>query len=144
MARVLIVEDDRMNVLVLKRSLERIGGFDVLVSEDPAEVLRIARAHEADAILMDVSLNSSTLDGETVDGVAITRLLKADGEAQKVPVLLVTARAMRGDAKRLLAQSGADGYLSKPIADPRDMVARVRELLHAAHANAVTTEQEPP
>lgn len=116
MKHVVVVEDDPVNAELFRKILERRCGCRVTVTESPDEVLACARAG-AGAVLMDVSLSDSIYEGRPVGGVEICRLLKADPRTARVPVILATAHAMRGDEEHLLAESGADGYVSKPILD---------------------------
>jgi CheY-like chemotaxis protein len=132
MARILVVEDDPSNQIVMRKVLTKIGGHTVTLTEDVSEVLRLVRAREVDLVVMDVSLANSLYDGRHVDGVAITQLLKADAATRDVPVLLSTAYAMRGDAERLQEACGADGYISKPFLEPRELADKVRLLLPAS------------
>ncbi|MBS1784818.1 MAG: response regulator [Acidobacteria bacterium] len=127
--RILIVEDDPINIRYMQVVLTRKGGYEVFVSEDVAEILRLAKEEGLSCIIMDVSLTNSQWDGENVDGVFITKLLKADAAAAKVPVMLATAHAMSGDREKFLKESGAEGYLSKPIHDPDAFIKAVREVV---------------
>lgn len=129
MARLLLVEDDATNARVAERVLTRLGGHTVRRTEDGDEVLRACRAGEVDLVVMDVSLAHTRCAGRAADGVELTRRLRAACGAGAPPVLLVTAHAMRGDRERLLAASGADGYIAKPIADHEALVAAVARLL---------------
>ncbi len=113
----------------MRKALSKIGGYDVTVTEDVQLVLRLARTAEVDLVVMDVSLANSLFEGNQMDGLAITRLLKADALARRVPVLLATAYAMQGDSARLIGASGADDYISKPFVEPRELVDKVRSLL---------------
>jgi CheY-like chemotaxis protein len=131
MTHILVVEDDPSNQIVMRKALVKIGGFAVTVSENVDEILSLARSGQVGLVVMDVSLANSTYRGRHLDGVGITQLLKADPEAQAVPVLLATAYAMQGDAERLRAACGADGYISKPFVEPRELVEKVRGLLAA-------------
>jgi CheY-like chemotaxis protein len=129
MATVLLVEDDPINARVFDKVLRRRGGFEVFHSQDVEEILRLAQAHEVDVILLDVSLSQSTFRGEAVDGIRIAQLLKGDPKSSSIPIILVTAHAMRGDREAFLAQSGADGYIAKPVVDHEEMVNQVRQVL---------------
>jgi two-component system cell cycle response regulator DivK len=113
---VIVVEDDPVNAILFRKLLENGSGCRVTVTESPVEILSLARAG-ADAILMDVSLRHSLHEGTLLNGVDICRLLKADPTTARVPVILATAHAMRGDAEALLERSGADDYIPKPITD---------------------------
>lgn len=127
--RILIVEDDPINIRYMQAVLTRKGGFEVAVSEDVGEIIGLAKSGDLLCIIMDVSLTNSQWEGEKVDGVFITKLLKADPAAAKVPVMLATAHAMSGDREKFLKESGADGYLAKPIHDPDAFIKAVREVV---------------
>ena len=127
MPTVLIVEDDPLNLRVFTKILSKGGGLEVRSTEDVEEVLTVARSGEIDAILMDVSLKRSTYQGQTVDGIKITQMLKSDPETAALPVILLTAHAMERDRDSFLKKSRADGYIAKPIADPQRFIAQVRE-----------------
>ncbi|HLF07621.1 MAG TPA: response regulator [Thermoplasmata archaeon] len=127
--RILIIEDDPMNAKLFQIVLTRKGGFQVEVTEDPPYVLREARAGSVDLIIMDISLSNSELDGKPVDGLEITRRLKANPGTRHVPVLLATAHAMKGSREKFLRESGADDYISKPIIDSDDLIQRVESLI---------------
>ncbi|MBZ8178562.1 response regulator [Oscillatoria salina] len=129
MATVLIVEDDPINARVFSKILTKRGGLEVKHTEDVEEVMQIAQAGEADIILMDVSLAHSVYQGKSVDGIKITQILKSDPKTSSLPVILVTAHAMEGDRESFLKQSGADGYISKPVVDHQQFVEQIRELL---------------
>ena len=130
MTTVLIVEDDPINLRVFSKILTKRGGLQVKSTENVEEVMQIAQAREADIILMDVSLAHSIYQGQSVDGIKITQLLKADPKTSALPVILVTAHAMEGDRESFLKQSGADGYISKPVVDHEQFIAQILETVH--------------
>lgn len=127
---VLIVEDNALVAKFYRMALERGGGFTCHLTEDLAEMLKLVRAGNVHAAIVDVSLSGTHWDGRLLDGVEVTRMLKA-AAPRPLPVLLATAHAMAGDRERLLAASGADGYLEKPVYEPEALVAAVRKLMDA-------------
>ncbi|MEQ9368481.1 MAG: response regulator [Coleofasciculus chthonoplastes F3-SA18-01] len=129
MKTVLIVEDDPINLRVFSKILTKRGGLNVKGTEDIEEVMKIAQAGDADIILMDVSLAHSVYQGKPVDGIKITQMLKADAQTSNLPIILVTANAMEGDRENFLKQSGADGYISKPVVDHQQFVEQILALL---------------
>ena len=129
MKTVLIVEDDMINARVFSKILSKRGGFSVKHTEDVDEVMTIARDRQADVILMDVSLAHSLFEGKPVAGIKITQMLKADPITADLPVILVTAHAMQGDRESFLEQSGADGYISKPVIDHQKFVDDIAALM---------------
>ncbi|MEM8807794.1 MAG: response regulator [Cyanobacteria bacterium P01_G01_bin.38] len=131
MKTVLIVEDDMINARVFSKILTKRGGLLVKHTENVEEVMQIAQSGEADVILMDVSLSHSVYQGKPVDGIRITQMLKAEPDTANLPVILVTAHAMDGDRENFLQQSGADGYISKPIVDHQKFVDDVLAMIPA-------------
>jgi two-component system, cell cycle response regulator DivK len=129
MKTVLIVEDDLINARVFSKILTKRGGLDVKHTENVEEVMQIAQAGQADIILMDVSLSRSVYQGKSVDGIKITQMLKSDPQTAYLPIILVTAHAMEGDREAFLKQSGADGYISKPVVDHQQFVDQIVALL---------------
>jgi len=129
--RILLVEDDPINVKFIQTVLVKKGGYEVVVSEEVDEILRLA--HEADllAIIMDVSLSRSSYEGKKVDGIFITQLLKKDEITRHIPVLLATAHAMFGDREKYLELTGAEGYIAKPIHDPAILIEAIKAVIGA-------------
>lgn len=106
MRRVLIVEDSATNMLLAVTILER-AGYDTLQAENAANGLDLARGERPDIVLMDMQLPD-------MDGIEATRILKADPSTCDIPVIALTAFAMKGDRERFL-DAGCDGYIEKPI-----------------------------
>lgn len=124
---VLVVEDDQANAVLIETLLTRFGGFDVTATDNGDEVMRIIREEGVTAVVMDVSLGNTRVGGEAIDGVELTRRIRATDRGAHLPVILLTAHAMRGDREHLLFSSGANDYVAKPITDQRgfvDLVAR--------------------
>ncbi|MCA8908703.1 MAG: response regulator [Rhodospirillaceae bacterium] len=103
---VLIVEDNELNMKLFHDLLEA-NGYDTLQTKDGMEALRMAREHRPDLILMDIQLPE-------VSGLEVTKWLKADDELKAIPVIAVTAFAMKGDEEKI-REGGCEDYLSKPI-----------------------------
>ena len=131
MRHVLVIEDDANSALVFRKILEKRAGCRVTLTEDPAEVLAYVRSGTVSLVVLDVSLRHSRWQGELVGGVEICRLIRTES-GRHVPVLLATAHAMRGDAERLLQESGADDYVSKPIVDQDQFAKRALRLMERA------------
>ena len=130
MTTVLIVEDDPINLRVFSKILTKKGNLQVKGTEIVEEVLQFAQSGDIDAILMDVALANSIYQGKPVDGIEITQMLKADPATANLPVILVTAHAMEGDRENFLNQSGADGYISKPVVDHEAFIQQIVSLIN--------------
>ena len=103
---VMIVEDNELNMKLFNDLLES-RGYTVIQTRSGMEALDLARAHMPDLILMDIQLPE-------VSGLVVTQWLKDDEQLAHIPVVAVTAFAMKGDEERIL-QGGCEGYISKPI-----------------------------
>ena len=125
MTTVLIVEDDPINLRVFTKILTKRGGLAVQATEEVETVISLAMSGTIDIILMDISLANSYYAGKSVDGIHITQLLKTDPQTAHLPVLLLTAHAMAGDREQFLQQSGADGYITKPVIDHQEFIEQI-------------------
>jgi two-component system, cell cycle response regulator DivK len=103
---VLIVEDNLLNMKLFNDLLEA-HGYRTLKTTDGIEALEMTREHKPDLILMDIQLPE-------VSGLDVTRWIKEDSNISHIPVIAVTAFAMKGDEERML-RGGCEAYLSKPI-----------------------------
>ena len=104
--KVLIVEDTPANMKLTTLLLER-EGYQVLQAENASDGIELAREHRPGLILMDIQLPG-------MDGLEATRILKTDTVTCAIPVIALTAFAMKGDEDRIRA-AGCDGYIAKPI-----------------------------
>lgn len=123
---VLVVEDDPANALLVETILRNLGGYDVVTSDDGDEVMDLVATRPISAALMDVSLKNTRVAGVKVDGVELTRKIRDLPGGVGLPVILLTAHAMKGDRERLLFASGANDYVAKPISDQRALVNLVQ------------------
>jgi len=129
---VLVVEDDPHNATLFRKIFEKRLGCDVTVTDSPAAMFGVLRSRGAELVVLDVSLGNSVWEGRPVNGIDLCRLLKQDPATARIPVILATAHAMRGDAERLLAESGADDYVAKPILDHGAFVEQAAYLMEKA------------
>lgn len=106
MKTVLVVEDNELNMKLFHDLLEA-HGIQTVETRDGVHVLELARAHRPDLILMDIHLPE-------ISGLEVTRRLKADPDLKSIPVIAVTAFAMKGDEQKI-REGGCEDYISKPI-----------------------------
>ena len=107
MAKILVVEDNPAN-MTLATFLLQSAGYTVLSATDAETGLTLARNEQPDLVLMDIQLPG-------MDGLTATALLKGDEATRAIPVIALTALAMKGDEQRIRA-AGCDGYIAKPLA----------------------------
>lgn len=117
--KILIVEDNELN-LKLFRDLLEAHGYETFETKDGNEALSIARNMKPDLILMDIQLPE-------ISGLDITKRLKADSDVNRIPVIAVTAFAMKDDEEMILS-AGCEAYMSKPISIPT-FIATVKKFL---------------
>ena len=103
---ILVVDDNAIN-LELAREVLMLAGFEVRTAADADEALASIAARLPSLILMDLQMPG-------VDGLTLTRRLKADPVTRQITIIALTAYAMKGDAERA-REAGCDGYVSKPI-----------------------------
>ncbi len=115
--RILVVEDNEKNMKLVRDVLVATG-YRTLEATTGSEAVDLASEHTPDLVLMDIQLPD-------LDGVQALRRLREDQRTAGIPVLALTAQAMRGDRERFLA-AGFDGYLSKPV-DVRELIRTVRD-----------------
>jgi two-component system cell cycle response regulator DivK len=118
MKRILVVEDNELNLDLLVQLLE--DDYEVLTATDGAAGIQLAEREQPDLILMDLSL-------PIIDGWEATCRIKANDRLQHIPIIALTAHAMKGDARKAQA-CGCDDYMTKPL-DEDYLFAKLDEFL---------------
>jgi two-component system cell cycle response regulator DivK len=117
---ILIVEDNELNMKLFNDLLEA-HGYRTVQTRSGVEVLDLARVHKPDLVLMDIQLPE-------VSGLQVTQWIKDDENLRHIPVIAITAFAMKGDEEKI-RQGGCEAYVSKPISIVK-FLETVREYLH--------------
>jgi two-component system cell cycle response regulator DivK len=130
---ILIVDDNQMNVKLIRLLLFN-EGFQVRSAQSAGEALEALCSFLPDAVLMDIQLPG-------IDGLQLTRLLRQDWRTREIPIVAVSANAMKQNIQEAYA-AGCDGYITKPI-DTRTFVASVREHLARIAAGGSAASAEP-
>ncbi len=119
MPKILVVEDNEMNLDMLSRRLTR-RGYEIIVAQDGMTGVKRAAGDQPDLILMDMSL-------PVLDGWEATRRLKSNPATKDIPIIALTAHAISGDREKCLAV-GCDEYESKPVKFP-DLIAKIEHFI---------------
>lgn len=130
MAKILIVEDNALNMKLFNDLLEA-HGFKTVKTSDGSQVIELVRTEMPDLILMDIQLPE-------ISGLDLTRTIKDDDDLKSIPIIAVTAFAMKGDEDKI-REGGCEGYISKPIS-VLDFIATIKQHLPEASASK---PQEP-
>lgn len=120
---ILIVEDNDLN-LKLFRDLLGANGYQTIETKEGYEAINLAKRLHPDLILMDIQLPE-------ISGLEVTKRIKADMEIRHIPIIAVTAFAMKNDEEKIL-QAGCEAYISKPISIA-DFLTSVRQFLDIDH-----------
>lgn len=129
--KILVIEDNEQNIYLVTFILEK-HGYQVIQARNGQDGITLAHQSKPDLILLDIQL-------PVMDGYAVARELRKNGELSKVPIVAVTSYAMEGDRERILA-AGCMGYIVKPI-NPETFVAEVEQHLSGLKANR--SQEEP-
>lgn len=133
MALILIVEDNEMNADMLTRRLQR-AGHRVLLGTDGQAGVALTREHRPDLVLMDMSL-------PVMDGWTATRTIKADASIAHIPVMALTAHAVKGEREKALG-AGCDDYDTKPVEWAR-LSGKITQLLSGGSRGPATGTDGP-
>jgi len=125
---ILIIDDNRTN-LKLAQLVLQTAGYNVSTALDADEALELLKSFRPDLILMDIQLPG-------MDGLELTRRLKSDSATRKIPIVALTAYAMKGDQQKT-TDAGCDGYIGKPI-DTRSLPQLVRQYLYHGEKSALS------
>jgi len=117
---ILIVEDNELNMKLFRDLLEA-QGYDVIQTRDGMQALDLARSERPDLIVMDIQLPQ-------VSGLEVTKWIKADDDLKHIPVVAVTAFAMKGDEEKI-REGGCEAYVAKPIS-VNDFLSTIRKYLN--------------
>ena len=121
MTRTILIADDDKKSIKLLRDFLQASGYSVAVARDGRETVALAQERKPDLILMDIRM-------PVMDGIAAMKELKTDPNTDRIPIIAITAHAMRGD-KESFIQQGFDDFLAKPV-DIHVLLDRVRLHLH--------------
>ncbi len=124
-AKVLLVEDNYMNKILVREILV-LNGYDIIEAGSGVEAIKMLTTLQPDIILMDIHLPG-------MDGFTATRIIKADARNKFIPIIALTASAMKGEEEKMF-RNGFDGYIAKPI--------EVKELLSAISSNLVSMKEK--
>jgi len=129
--RVLYIEDNFQNRRLVKKLL-RLNGYEMIEAEDGLQGIAVAARERPDLILMDINLPG-------IDGMEATSRLKSSSDLSHIPIVALTAAAMRGDRERIIA-AGCDGYMQKPI-DNAQLISTVRSYIGTSEPAAAIPQK---
>jgi CheY-like chemotaxis protein len=127
---ILLVDDDYMLAKGTAKLIARLGSHDVVITDDPAEIIQLCQAGAVDLVMMDVNLPGAQWQGQEVSGAELCRFLKTQPSTAHIPIILLTAYALVNERQTLLAASQADEFCPKPITDYEALLELIEQMGH--------------
>lgn len=125
---ILIVEDDPFSQ-DFYRFIFKKAGYNATIMEDGDEILKLLKTHKIGLLIMDINLKNTYLNGEKIDGMRLSRIIKQDAATSKIPILLVTAYSKSVTQGKFMDESMAEAYITKPIVDFNMLLSKVDQLI---------------
>ncbi|MBC7972310.1 MAG: response regulator [Verrucomicrobia bacterium] len=125
---VLLVDDDKLLAKGTAKLIQRLGGHQVVIADEPAEIIDRCRSQLVDIVLMDVNLPGAEWEGQAISGADLAHVLKTHPETTHLPIIMVTAYAMLNERQALLDQSQADALCVKPITNYQALLELIDHL----------------
>ena len=135
---ILLVEDDYLLGRSTARLLEKLGEHRVRLTHKAADVFKHCQSGWSDLVIMDVNLPGTFWQGEEVSGIDLSRLLKLQPQTTHLPVVLLTACAMKDDERRMLNDSLANYLCTKPIIDYEAFLQLLEQLQRGENIQGLT------
>jgi CheY-like chemotaxis protein len=130
--KILLVDDDYLLAKGTAKLIERLGGHQVSITDEPAVIFQQCQAGDVDFVLMDVNLPGAYWEDDEISGADITRLLKNNLQTAHIPIVLLTAYALLSERKNLLQSSQADDFFTKPVTDYNVLLELMTRLYEAS------------
>lgn len=128
MLKILLVDDDYILAKGTAKLIERLGHHDVVITDDPIEIIQQCQFGAIDLVIMDINLPGAHWEGQEVSGADLSRFLKSQSSTSHIPIILLTAYAMINERQTLLSTSKADGFCTKPITDYQALLDLISQL----------------
>lgn len=131
--KILLVDDDYHLAKGTAKLIQRLGGHQVELADEPQNIFEQCQSGQIDLVLMDVNLPGAQWEGEEISGADISRLLKINPQTAHIPIILITAYAMASERQTFLETSLADDFCAKPITDYEKLL-HLMDALRQSHS----------
>lgn len=123
--KILLVDDDYLLAKGTAKLIERLGGHQVAITDQPDEIFQQCQSRAVDIVLMDVNLPEAVWEGREVSGADLSKIIKTDPNMAKMPIILISAYAMVSERQKLMEISHADDFWPKPISDYEALLSAI-------------------
>jgi two-component system cell cycle response regulator DivK len=127
---ILLVDDDELLAKGTAKLIQRLGGHQVYITDEPTEIFHRCKSGEVDVVLMDVNLPGAFWEDREVSGADLAHFLKIHPQTANIPIILITAYAMLSEREAFLELSRADDFVAKPITDYEALLELIDHLVH--------------
>lgn len=128
MKKLIIVEDDKITQQFYTMFFNKYG-YDTIVTDNGDKILDALLTEEIGLILMDINLSNSYLNGEKIDGIKLSQIIKSDDRTKDIPLVLVTASSLSSQLKQFLNDTNAEEIVTKPILDYNRFLTKINNYL---------------
>jgi CheY-like chemotaxis protein len=125
--KIIVVEDDPFSQEFYLLLFDK-KGYSCVIEEDGDKLIKDIRNEKVDLIIMDINLRNTYFEGEKIDGVQLSRIIKLDPELKNIPILLITAYSDSVVENKYFEESLAEDYIIKPITDFNKLLRKVEGL----------------
>jgi len=125
---ILVIEDDNFTNTLYKHIFAKRDDYELVLTDDFDEIIKTLDSIEIHAVILDVSLRNTIYNGDNVDGIFISKFLKANENYANIPILLVTAHQVYGNKDKYIDESKANDYITKPLRDLNIVVNKMDQL----------------
>lgn len=128
MKKLIIVEDDKITQQFYSMFFNK-NGYETIITDNGDKILETLLNDDIGLILMDINLSNSYLNGEKIDGIKLSQIIKSDERTKDIPLVLVTASSLSNQLKNYLAETNAQEIVTKPILDYGRFLTKINNYL---------------
>ncbi len=128
MKKLIVVEDDKITQQFYTMLFNK-NGFDTVITDNGDKIFDTLLNEKVGLILMDINLSNSYLNGEKIDGIKLSQIIKSDERTKDIPLVLVTASSLSSQLKHFLSETNAEEIVTKPILDYNRFLIKINNYL---------------
>ena len=128
MKKLIVVEDDKITQQFYTMFFDK-NGYDTVITDNGDKIFDTLLNEKVGLILMDINLSNSYLNGEKIDGIKLSQIIKSDERTKDIPLVLVTASSLSSQLKHFLSETNAEEIVTKPILDYNRFLIKINNYL---------------
>ncbi|MBK7632342.1 MAG: response regulator [Ignavibacteriales bacterium] len=128
MKKLIVVEDDKITQQFYSMFFNK-NGYDTVITDNGDKIFDTLLTQEVGLILMDINLSNTYLNGEKIDGIKLSQIIKSDERTKNIPLVLVTASSLSSQLRHFLSETNAEEIVTKPILDYNRFLTKINNYL---------------